>query len=140
MVGAVTTMLALAAAYAIALQTVVAGFAALAAAETAAPGLCTSSVPGEQPGRDSGRAVACIACPACCSDGGLSGASPTGIEVPAPRAVSDRGAHGLPKLEARVTPRDRPPTRAPPAAGPLRIRVVTGRPNAGKSMPVEVNQ
>ena len=49
MVGAVTTMrrrlIALAAAYAIALQAVVAGFAALAAAGTAVPGLCTSSCP-----------------------------------------------------------------------------------------------
>jgi hypothetical protein len=120
MVGAVTTMrrrlIALAAAYAIALQAVVAGFAAFAAAGTAVPGLCTSSVPREQPGHDSGHVIACIACPACCSDGGLSGAPPAGAEAPAPRAVSDRAAHGLPKLEARVTPRNRPPTRAPPAA------------------------
>jgi hypothetical protein len=120
MVGTVTTMrhrlIALAAAYAIALQAVVVGFAALAAAGTAVPGLCTSSAPPEQPGRNTGHAVACIACPACCSDGGLPGVPPAAVEVPAPRPAFDRGAHGVPQLAARVTPRDRPPTRAPPAA------------------------
>jgi hypothetical protein len=120
MVGAVTTMrrrlIALTAAYAIALQAVVAGFAALAVAGTGVPGLCTSSAPREQPGRDSGHAIACIACPACCSGEGLSGVPPAAIEAPAPRMVSDRSAHRLPQLAARVTPRDRPPSRAPPAA------------------------
>jgi hypothetical protein len=119
MVGAVTTMrrrlIALAAAYAIALQAVVASFAALAAAGTAMPGLCTST-PRDQPSRDSGHAVACIACPACCSDGGLSAPPPAGVEVPAPRATADRGVLGLPQFAARETARNRPPARAPPAA------------------------
>jgi hypothetical protein len=119
MVGTVTTMrrrlIALAAAYAIALQAVVASFATLAGAGTPVPGLCTSAHPG-QPGRDSGHAVACIACPACCSDGGLCGAPPARVEVPAPRATADRSARRLPQLEARATTRNRPPSRAPPVA------------------------
>jgi hypothetical protein len=119
MVGAVTTMrrrlIALAAAYAIALQAVVAGFAALAAAGTAVPGLCTSSAPQEQPRRDSGHA-ACIACPTSCCDSGLSGAPPAAAAAPVPRPSIDRNARRLTGVEARATPRARPPTRAPPAA------------------------
>jgi hypothetical protein len=121
MVGAVTTMrrrlIALTAAYAIALQAVVASFAALAAAGTAVPGLCTSSAPREQPERDSGHAIACIACPASCCDGGLFGAPPTGVEAPAPRVRTDRtNTHGHPQIAARETAHSRPPSRAPPAA------------------------
>jgi hypothetical protein len=118
MVDAVTAirrrLIALAAAYAIALQAVVAGFAALAAAGTAVPGLCTSSAPQEQPGRDTGHAIACIACPASCCDGGLYGAPPTGVAIPAPRSAFNRGEHKLLQLAARVTSRDRPPSRGPP--------------------------
>jgi hypothetical protein len=120
MVGAVTTtrrrLIALAAAYAIALQAVMASFAALAAAGIAVPGLCTSSAPREQPGHHSGHAAACIACPACCSDGGLSGAPPAGVEVPALSAAADRGTRGLPQVEAQTLPRNLPPSRAPPPA------------------------
>ncbi len=119
MVGAVTVMprrlIALAAAYAIALQAVLASFAALAAAGTAVPGLCTSSVPQEQPGRHTGHTALCLACHACCGDGRL-GVPPAGIEVPAPRAVADRAT---PRPEARdvpATPCNRPPSRGPPAA------------------------
>jgi hypothetical protein len=120
MVGAVTTMrrrlIALAAAYAIALQAVLASFAALAAAGTAAPGLCTSSAPQEQPGRDSGHAALCIACPLCCGDGRLSGVPPAGVAVPIPLAATDRGSLRPAARDVRVTPRTRPPSRAPPAA------------------------
>jgi hypothetical protein len=119
MVGAVTTMrrrlIALAAAYAIALQAVVASFAVLTAAGAAVPGLCTSA-PREQPAHDTGHGTACIACPAYCSDGGLSGAPPAGVEVPVPRAAADRGTHRLPQIEVCGTARDRPPSRAPPVA------------------------
>jgi hypothetical protein len=119
MVGTVTTMrrrlIALAAAYAIALQAVVASFAALAAAGTAVPGLCTSA-PREQPRHDTGHATACIACPVHCNNGGLSGAPPAGVEMSAPRVATDRGAYALPQIEARGTARDRPPSRAPPVA------------------------
>jgi hypothetical protein len=118
MVGAVTTMrrrlIALAAAYAIALQAVVASFAALAATGTVVPGLCTSSAPQEQPRGDSGHAVACIACAACCSAGGLSGMPPASVELPALRATADRGAHAQPRVMVPARPRNLPPSRAPP--------------------------
>jgi hypothetical protein len=119
MVGSVTTMrrrlIALAAAYAIALQAVVAGFAALAAAGTAVPGLCTSSAPQKQPRRDSGHA-ACIACPTSCCDSGLSGAPPAAPAATVRLPSIDRNARRLTVIEARATPHNRPPTRAPPAA------------------------
>jgi hypothetical protein len=119
MVAAVTTMhrrlIALAAAYAIALQAVLASFAALAAAG-AAPGLCTSSVPQERPGGHTGHTGLCIACPACCGDGRPSGVPPTTVEVPAPFAAADRGILRPTEFDVRVTPRNRPPSRAPPAA------------------------
>ncbi len=119
MVGAVTKMrrrlIALAAAYAIALQAVLASFAALAAAGTAVPGLCTSSVPQEQPGRHSGHTALCLACHACCGDGRL-GVPPAGVEVPAPRAMADRAAPRPEALDVPATPRNRPPSRGPPAA------------------------
>jgi hypothetical protein len=119
MVGAVTTMrrrlIALAAAYAIALQAVL-SFAALAAAgSTGLPGLCTSSAPQEQPGRDTGHGRLCLACHACCGDGRLSGVPPAGIEVPAPLAMADRAAVRPEALEP-ATPRNRPPSRGPPTA------------------------
>jgi hypothetical protein len=120
MVGAVTTMrrrlIALAAAYAIALQAVVAGFAVLAAAGVAMPGLCTSSVPREQPGRDAGHGLACVACPAHCGEGGPAGALPAAVEAPVSHTASERGVRGLPQLAVQATPRERPPSRAPPAA------------------------
>jgi hypothetical protein len=119
MVGAVTVMrrrlIALAAAYAIALQAVLASFVAFAATGAALPGLCTSSVPQEQPARHTGHAALCIACPACCGDGRLSG-PPTTVEVPAPLAAADRAPLRPAEFDVRITPRNRPPTRAPPAA------------------------
>jgi hypothetical protein len=120
MVGAVITMrrrlTALAAAYAIALQAVLASFAALAAAGTAEPpGLCTSAGAQEQPGRPTGHTSRCIACLACCGDGRLSALPPAAVELPAPRAAADRDALQPPAHDARATPRDRPPPRAPPA-------------------------
>lgn len=119
MLGGVTTMrrrlIALTAAYAIALQAVL-SFAALAAAgSTGLPGLCTSSVPQEQPGRHSGHTALCLACHACCGDGRL-GVPPAGVEVPAPRAMADRAGPRPEALDVPVTPRNRPPSRGPPAA------------------------
>jgi hypothetical protein len=120
MVGAVTTMrrrlIALAAAYAIALQAVLTSFAALAAAGAAVPGLCTSSAPQEQPARHSGHTALCIACSACSGDGRLSGIPPAGVEVQAPLAAADRNTLRPAEFDIRATPRNRPPTRAPPAA------------------------
>ena len=88
MVDAVTMMrrrlIALTAAYAIALQAVLASFAALAAVGTGLPGLCTSSAPQEQPARHTGHTALCVACPACCGDGRPPGRPSAGIEVQAP--------------------------------------------------------
>jgi hypothetical protein len=106
---------ALAAAYAIALQAVLASFAALAAAG-AAPGLCTSSAPQEQPARHTGHTALCIACSACCGDGRLSGVPPTTVEGPAPLAAADRDTLRPAGFDVRPTPHNRPPSRAPPAA------------------------
>ena len=120
MVGAVTMMprrlIALAAAYAIALQAALASFAALAAAGAAVPGLCTSSMPQEQPARHTGHTALCLACQACCGDGRLSGVPPAGVEVPAPLAVADPAAPRLEAHDVATTPRNRPPSRGPPAA------------------------
>jgi hypothetical protein len=117
MVGPVTMMprrlIALAAAYAIALQAVL-SFAALAAG-AAVPGLCTSTVPQEQPGRDTGHTALCLACHACCGDGRL-GVPPASVEVPAPRALADRATPRPEALDVPGTPRDRPPSRGPPVA------------------------
>jgi hypothetical protein len=120
MVGAVTVMrrrlIALAAAYAIALQAVLASFVAFAATGAALPGLCTSSVPQEQPARHTGHAALCIACPACCGDGRLSGVFPAAVEVPVPCAEAARSILRPAEFDVRATPRNRPPPRAPPAA------------------------
>jgi hypothetical protein len=120
MVGAVIMvprrLIALAAAYAIALQAVLASFAALAAAGATVPGLCTSSVPQEQPERHTGHPGLCLACHTCCGDGRLSGVPPAGVEVPAPRAMADRAAPRREAGDVPVTPRNRPPSRGPPAA------------------------
>src|ERR1700722_2316078 len=90
MVGAVTVMrrrlIALAAAYAIALQAVLASFVAFAATGAALPGRCTSAGPRGQRPRPAGHPAVCFACPACCGDGRLSGVFPAAVEVPVPCA------------------------------------------------------
>jgi hypothetical protein len=120
MFDAVTMMrrrlIALTAAYAIALQAVLASLAALAAVGTGLPGLCTSSAPQEQPARHTGHTALCVACPACCGDGRPPGLPSAGIEVQAPLAAADRGTQGTAAPEVRVSPRNRPPSRGPPTA------------------------
>jgi hypothetical protein len=105
-------LIALAAAYAIALQAVVASFAVLSAAG-AAPGLCTSGAP-EMPGP--GHAQPCVACPAFCGDGAPPGVAPAGASVPAGGAAPARVEHGMQHLAERSASRNLPPSRAPPAA------------------------
>jgi hypothetical protein len=103
----------LAAAYAIALQAVVAGFAVLSAVGQI-PGLCTSGAP-QAPGSDHGRAAPCIACPLTCGDGGLPGVAPVGVAAPPPAAAGLVG-HRMLRLAVRSAPRNLPPSRAPPSA------------------------
>jgi hypothetical protein len=107
-------LIAVVAAYAVALQAVLASFAVVPAVG-AMPGLCASGAP-PQPGSDPGRVSACIACTALCGDGGLAGVAPAGISVLARDAGADRIEHPMLRLGERSAPRNLPPSRAPPAA------------------------
>jgi len=107
-------LIALAAAYAVALQAVVASFAVLSAVG-AVPGLCASGS-SETPGSDHGNAAPCVACPAVCGGGGLPGVAPAGICALARRAAAVRVGHPMLHLAERSSPRNLPPSRAPPSA------------------------
>ncbi len=107
-------LIALAAAYAVALQVVLTSFAVIAAAG-AVPELCTSGTPGT-PGSDRGHAPPCIACSALCGHGGFAGLAPAGVRLLARRAAAIRVEQGMPRLAERSAPRNLPPSRAPPAA------------------------
>jgi hypothetical protein len=104
-------LIALAAAYAVALQVVVASFAVLSAVGTAS-GLCVSGA-SETPGSDHGNAAPCLACP---SAGGLPGVAPAGISALVQRAAAVRVGHRILRLAERSAPRNLPPSRAPPSA------------------------
>jgi hypothetical protein len=106
-------LIALVAAYAIALQAVVASFAVASAVDVVA-GLCTSSAP-QTPGPEPWHAQACIGCPAFCGDNG-SPAPASGVSVPARHAVAVRFAQGGLLPAERMAPRNLPPARAPPRA------------------------
>jgi hypothetical protein len=105
-------LIALAAAYAVALQAVVASFAVFAAVG-AVPALCASGASGT-PGSDDGHAAPCVACPAVC--GGLPGVAPAGVSALARHAAAVRFGHRMLRLAERSAPRNLPPSRAPPAA------------------------
>jgi hypothetical protein len=107
-------LIAVVAAYAVALQAVLAGFAVVSAAG-AMPGLCASGAP-PQPGSDSEHAFACIACTAFCGDDGLAGVAPAGIADALRRGAAVRIAHPTLHLAERSAPRNLPPSRAPPVA------------------------
>jgi hypothetical protein len=102
-------LVALVAAYAIALQAVVASFAMASAVDV---GLCTSSAP-QTPGPDPWHAQRCIGCPAFCGDNG-SPAAASGVAVPARHAVAVRFDEGRLLPAERTAPRNLPPARAPP--------------------------
>jgi hypothetical protein len=107
-------LIALAAAYAVALQAVLASLAVLSAIG-AAPGLCTSDTP-QTPGPVPGHAQPCVACPAYCGDGGSPGVAPGDVCVSARRAAAIRVEYGMLHLAERTAPRNLPPSRAPPVA------------------------
>jgi hypothetical protein len=107
-------LIAVVAAYSVALQAVLASFAAVPAAG-AMPGLCASGA-APQPGSDPGHAFACIACTVFCGDGGLSGVAPAGIAGAERGSAAVRIAHPTLHLAERSAPRNLPPSRAPPAA------------------------
>jgi len=106
-------LVALAAAYAIALQAVVGSFAVVTAMG-AVPGLCASGA-SHEPGSDPRHQGTCVVCPTCCGDGGFSGVAPGGVCVPAPHGKADRVVRGM-HLAERSAPRNLPPSRAPPTA------------------------
>ena len=107
-------MIALAAAYAVALQAMVGSLAVLSAVG-AAPELCVSAA-SETPGPDHGHAVPCVACPASCGAGGLPGVTRAGISALAPRAATVRVGRSMLGVAERSAPRNLPPSRAPPSA------------------------
>jgi hypothetical protein len=106
-------LIALVAAYAVALQAVVASFA-MASVIDGVPALCTSSAP-QTPAPDPWHALPCIACPAVC-EGGPPGLAPGGVFIALPRDAAVRFEHGLLRLAERSAPRNLPPSRAPPTA------------------------
>jgi hypothetical protein len=105
-------LIALIAAYAVALQAVVASFAVVSTI-AALPGLCASGAP-ESPARDPGHAAPCVACPAYCGDGGLPGLAPAGAFLLARSTAAVRVEQGMLRLAERSAPRNLPPSRAPP--------------------------
>ncbi len=109
-------LIALTAAYAVALQAALAGVALLAAASAghAAPQICAAA--GHDPQSDSvPMGSDCTACPAVCSGGGPDAVASGGFTVAAPAAA----AFAVERRDARVAPgrgqRLLPPSRAPPA-------------------------
>jgi hypothetical protein len=106
-------LIAVVAAYAVALQAVLASFAVVPAAG-AMPGLCAPGAP-PQPGSDSEHAFACTACTALCG-GGLAGVAPAGTADALRRGAAVRIARPTLHLAERSAPRNLPPSRAPPGA------------------------
>jgi hypothetical protein len=105
-------LIALAAAYAVALQAVVGSFAMLSALG-AVPGLCAPDAP-RQPGSDPGHGPICVACPACCGDGAAPALATDDVCGPAPLVAADRVVHPQAHLAVRTALRNLPPSRGPP--------------------------
>jgi hypothetical protein len=108
-------LIALIAAYAIALQAVLAGFAMLATAAHAAPELCVAAghgpIPGSTPlGPD------CAACPLQCGGAGPDGFAPAALTLVPPTKRSFGVAHRVAAVVLGAAARLLPPSRAPPVA------------------------
>ena len=108
-------LIALTAAYALALQAVLAGIAVWPASAHALPEVCAPAGHGPTPG-PAPTGTDCVACPAVCG-----GAGPAGIvsgafasTVPPVRAFGI--AHGIAVAVSHPAPRLLPPTRASPPA------------------------
>jgi len=108
-------LIALTAAYAVALQAALAGVALLAAYAHAAPPVCASTGHDPQSGSVP-MGFDCAACPAVCGGGGTGAVAPGGFAVAGPAVA----AFAVERRDARVAPgrgqRLLPPSRAPPAA------------------------
>jgi hypothetical protein len=107
-------LIALTAAYAIALQAALAGFAVLAASAHAAPEICAAGH--ESPSGSMPMGSDCGTCPALCVGAGPDAAAPGSFTLAAPVvasfAVERRGVPVAPWPAQRLLP----PSRAPPAA------------------------
>jgi hypothetical protein len=106
-------LIALTAAYAIALQATLAGFALLAASAQAAPQLCAAaghdSRSGSMPmGAD------CAACPALCGNAGSDAVAPGGFTLAPPVVVSFALDRRIAPVAPSPAQRLLPPSRAPP--------------------------
>jgi len=107
-------LIALTAAYAVALQAALAGVALLAASAQGAPQICAAV--GHDPQSDSIPPGAdCAACPALCG-GGSGGVTPGGFTVAAPAAAGFALEHRIVPVTPWRAQRLLPPSRAPPAA------------------------
>jgi len=105
-------LIALVAAYAIALQAVLPGFVALAMAGWAGPGICASASHGAPPGSPHSD---CGSCTLLCGGGAALAAVAPSLLVLAP--PSTPSPHLAQRAAPRTAQRLLPPSRAPPAAG-----------------------
>jgi len=109
-------LIALTAAYAIALQAALAGVVLLAAsAHAAAPQICAAV--GHDPQSGSlPMGADCAACPALCGGAGPDAVAPGGFAVAAPAAAALALERRIVPVTLRPSQRLLPPSRAPPAA------------------------
>jgi hypothetical protein len=107
------SLIAVIAAYALALQAVLAGFALPVMAGPSAHALC---IPAGGDGQSLPPDTACPFCPLACGANGLAGIAPTAFSFVAPPAPASRHACNLAAAAPCTTPRLLPPSRAPPGA------------------------
>ena len=108
-------LIALTAAYAVALQAALAGVALPVASAHAVPQICAAA--GHDPQSDSvPMGSDCAACPAVCSGGEPDAVASGGFTVAAPSAAALAVERRIVPVTPRGAQRMLPPSRAPPAA------------------------
>jgi hypothetical protein len=108
-------MIALTAAYAVALQAILSTFAVLAMSGRSAQEICAPVANGALP-RSLPAGPDCMACPVPCGGAGLAGVAPDSRAVAVRPAPSSSVALRVAPVPLRAAQRLLPPTRAPPAA------------------------
>jgi hypothetical protein len=108
-------LFALTAAYAIALQATLAGFAFLAASAQAAPQMC-AAVGHDSPAGSMPMGADCAACPAVCGPAAPDAVAPGEFTLAPPVVVSFALDRRIGPVAPWPAERLRPPSRAPPAA------------------------
>jgi len=108
------SLVAVVAAYALALQAVLASFALLAVGGPSAHELC-------MPAGDHGQSLppagtTCLFCPLACGAQGFTGLAPAEFRFVAPAAAAPRQACDVAAAALGMAPRLLPPARAPPGA------------------------